>query len=92
MYHIAVGIISVLDLFLNMIVLVVIVSVLISLLGADPNNPIVRMVKDLTEPLYRPFRGMLNKVGPFDFSPLAIIAIIVFLQRGIFPLILNSLR
>ncbi len=92
MYELAVGFVSVIDLFLNMIVLVVIVSVLISLLGADPNNPIVRMVKDLTEPMYKPFRKILNRVGPFDFSPLAIIAIIVFIQRGVIPLILNSLQ
>jgi uncharacterized protein YggT (Ycf19 family) len=50
------------------------------------------MVKDLTEPLYRPFRGILNRVGPFDFSPLAILAIVVFIQKGVLPLILNSLQ
>lgn len=92
MYELTFGLVSVLNLFLNMLVMLVIVSVMASFLGADPHNPIVRMVRDLTEPLYRPFRGVLNRIGPFDFSPLAVIAIIVFIQRGVIPLILNSMQ
>lgn len=82
-----IGMISfILDLVLNMAQVVVIASVIISWVGADPYNPIVQLIRNLTEPLYRPFRRMTeNFSGPIDLAPLIVLLIIATIQKGILP-------
>ena len=77
------GLGSVIELVLNMVQLLIFVSVFISWFNADPNNPLVRMVRTLTEPMYRPIRKYITgKIpGPFDLSPIILIFIIIFLQK-----------
>ncbi len=66
----------------NMIQIVIFLSVMISWVGADPSNPIVSMVRNITEPLYRPLRPLTKKIpGPIDWAPMVLILIIVFLDR-----------
>jgi YggT family protein len=82
-----VGMISfIIELILNMAQVVVIASVIISWVGADPYNPIVQLIRNLTEPLYRPFRKLTqNFSGPIDLAPLIVLLIITTIQRGILP-------
>ena len=69
---------------LNLLSLIIIVSIGISWFNADPYNPYVRMVRSLTEPLYRPFRKFTQKIsGPIDFSPMIVMFIIIFLQKSL---------
>lgn len=66
----------------NMIQIVIFLSVMISWVGADPQNPIVSMIRNITEPLYRPLRPLTKKLpGPIDWAPMILILIIVFLDR-----------
>jgi YggT family protein len=57
---------------------------ILSLVGADPYNPIVHAVAALTEP----FLGWLRRrlpflaLGAWDLSPMAAILICIFLQRS----------
>jgi YggT family protein len=82
------GIARVLELILNFIQLLIIASVIISWVGADPNNQIVRAITAMTEPLYRPFRRLTrNLPGPMDWAPLIVLLIIVFMLHGIIPYI-----
>ena len=61
-------------------------SVIISWVNADPYNPIVRLLYQVTEPLmafvrrWIPLRGM-----GIDFSPMIILLAIVFLQSFLVP-------
>ncbi len=82
-----VGMISfIIELILNMAQVVVIASVIISWVGADPYNPIVQLIRNLTEPLYRPFRKLTQSFsGPIDLSPLIVLLIITTIQKGILP-------
>jgi YggT family protein len=67
---------------LNMVQILIFASVMISWVNADPSNPIVNMVRNVTEPLYRPFRPLTRKLpGPIDWAPMALILVIVFLDR-----------
>lgn len=76
----------VIELALNMAQVIVIASVIISWVGADPYNPIVQLIRNLTEPMYRPFRKLTQGFsGPIDLAPLIILLIITTLQRGILP-------
>ncbi|MDE3269844.1 MAG: YggT family protein [Pseudomonadota bacterium] len=80
----------VLDLLFNFIQLVVIASVVVSWVNADPYNPIVRMINGITEPIYRPIRKYTGRItGSIDLSPFVVILIVVFLQRGLIPLLVE---
>jgi YggT family protein len=76
----------VVELVLNLAQVIVIASVIISWVGADPYNPLVQLIRNMTEPLYRPFRTLTQGFsGPIDLAPLIILLIITTLQRGILP-------
>lgn len=78
------GLGHVLNMILNLLQLMVFVSVFISLLGADPSNPIVNFVERATEPLYRPLRQFTRNIpGPFDWAPFIVLLIIVFVQKTV---------
>jgi YggT family protein len=61
---------------LKLIQILVFASVIISWVG-DPHNPIVRMIHDITEPIYRPFRVITRKIpGPLDWTPVLLLIVI----------------
>lgn len=79
---IVIALIKILGIVFGLLQLVIIVSVLISLLGADPYNQIVRLITDLTEPIYRPIRKLTSKIaGPFDLAPLVAIFGLILIQE-----------
>jgi YggT family protein len=84
-----VGMISfIIELILNMAQVIVIAAVIISWVGADPYNPIVQLIRNLTEPMFRPFRRMTQSFsGPIDLAPLIVLLIITTIQKGILPYI-----
>jgi YggT family protein len=78
------GLAHVANIVFNLAVLLVIVSVGISWFNADPYNQYVRLVRNLTEPVYRPFRRWTSRIGgPIDIAPMIVMIIIVFLQKSI---------
>ena len=82
------GLAKVIDIVLNMVQLLILASVLMSWVGADANNQIVRMVQNLTEPLFRPIRRLTkNLPGPIDWAPMVLLLLIVFASYGIVPYI-----
>jgi YggT family protein len=52
---------------------------LLTMLSADPYQPIVRLAGTIVQPLLRPLRGKLV-VGSIDFSP-TVVVIVLFLAR-----------
>ena len=78
----------IIELALNMAQVIVIASVIISWVGADQYNPIVQLIRNLTEPMYRPLRKMTQGFsGALDLSPLIVLLIITTIQKGILPYI-----
>jgi YggT family protein len=59
------------------------VRVLLSWFPIDPNNPIVRVIYEVTEPVLAPFRRVIPRIGMFDLSPLAALLVISALQNGL---------
>lgn len=85
------GLAVIVKLILNMVMVLIFISILISWLNADPLNPYVRMVTSLTEPLYRPLRKLTGKIGgPIDFAPTIVLFIIIFLLE-VLPRYLHTL-
>lgn len=66
---------------------VVIASVLISWVGPDPYNPVVRILRQLTEPVFKLFRRFTPRLGAIDISPVVVLLLIMFIQQGIFPVL-----
>jgi YggT family protein len=64
------------------------VRVLLSWVQIDPNNQLVRIIYQLTEPLLAPIRRLLPQSGGMDFSP--IVAFIVLLVAEQVVLIILS--
>ncbi|WP_028585930.1 YggT family protein [Desulfogranum mediterraneum] len=64
---------------------VVIGRAVISWVNADPYNPIVRFLIQVTEPLLERIRRVLPPMGGLDLSPMILIMGIIFLQSFLVP-------
>ena len=65
---------------------IVIGRAVISWVNADPGNPIVRFLYEVTEPLLSRIRRLLPiNMGSIDFSPMILILVIMFLQNFLVP-------
>lgn len=73
---------NILDIVLSVYMWVVIIAALISWVSPDPYNPVVRFLRSVTEPVFRPIRRLIGfRLGPIDISPLVVILAIIFIQR-----------
>jgi len=75
------GIAEVIGMILTLYMWVVIIRSLISWVNPDPYNPIVQFLQRATDPVFYQIRKRLGmrSLG-FDFSPIIVILIIIFLQ------------
>ncbi|HYQ47454.1 MAG TPA: YggT family protein [Thermodesulfovibrionales bacterium] len=73
---------EIVNMLLNIYYWVVIVAALISWVNPDPYNPVVRFLRAVTEPLFRPIRRLIGyRLGPIDISPIIVILGILFVQK-----------
>lgn len=85
----------ILDRVLEMYNLVMIVSVIVSWVSADPFNPLVRFLRGVTEPVFNWIRTRLpfTMVGMLDLSPMVAFLGIYFLRLFLVRTLLDlSLR
>jgi YggT family protein len=75
------GVAKVLDMVLTIYIWIIVIRALISWVNPDPYNPIVQFLYRVTEPVLRPIRRWLpfRNIG-IDFSPVVVIAVIIFIQ------------
>ena len=65
---------------------IIIASALISWVSPDPYNPIVRFLRQVTEPVLSPIRRVLPTYQTgIDFSPLVVIFLIQFIAWVVLP-------
>jgi YggT family protein len=64
---------------------IVIGRAVISWVNADPNNPIVRFLVQVTDPILLRIRRVVPSMGGIDLSPMILILAIVFLQSFLVP-------
>jgi YggT family protein len=72
--------VALLILLLDFYSLIVFVSVVLSWLRLSPDNPVVRVVALLTEPVLKPIRKVLPDIGGFDLSALVLLLAIWLLK------------
>ncbi len=74
------------DFLLTAYMWIIIGRAVISWVNADPYNPIVRFLFDVTEPLLSRIRRVIPmSMGGIDFSPMILIMAIMFLQSFLVP-------
>ena len=64
---------------------IVIARAVISWVNADPYNPVVRFLHQVTDPVLNRIRRFLPAMGGFDLSPMVLIFAIIFLQSVLVP-------
>ena len=87
------ALLEIVSLLLNVLWWIIIVQAVLSWLVAfniiNTSSDFVRSVlvalDRLTEPLYRPIRRILPDFGALDLSPMAVLLIIIILQRIVIP-------
>lgn len=67
-----------LEIVINLYTFVIIIAALISWVNPDPYNPIVRILRSLTEPVYYRIRKWLPFVfiGGLDLSPIVVLLVL----------------
>lgn len=74
------------DFVLTIYMWIIIARAVISWVDADPYNPIVRFIYDVTEPPMRKIRQLIPlNMGGIDLTPMALILVIMFLQNFLVP-------
>jgi YggT family protein len=68
---------------LDLYSVLIIAAVVLSWLRLDPRNPLVAMIRTLTEPVLEPVRRLLPPMGGLDFSPMVVLLVVQAL-RGVF--------
>ena len=82
------ALVQILDTILFIYTIVIVASVVVSWVNADPYNPLVKIIHSLTEPVFRRVRSKIKTVfGAFDFTPIIILLLIMFVQQGILPVV-----
>ena len=64
---------------------IIIARAVIRWVNADPYNPVVRFLHQVTDPLLNRIRRFLPVMGGFDLSPMVLIFAIIFLQSFLVP-------
>ena len=61
---------------------VIIISALITWVNPDPSNPVVQVLRRLTEPVYSFIRRYIpTSIGGIDLAPIIVIFAIIFAQQ-----------
>jgi len=68
---------------------IVIGRAVISWVNADPYNPIVRFLVQVTDPILLRIRRYIPSMGGIDLSPMILIFAIVFLQSFLVPTLMQ---
>ena len=86
------NIVQILKIIVNGYMWIIIISALLSWVRPDPSNPIVRILYQITEPVYRFVRRKLPQSffsSGIDFTPMIIIFALILLDGFVLQLLLE---
>ncbi|MCX7760935.1 MAG: YggT family protein [Hydrogenothermaceae bacterium] len=90
MFELKVAVFNFLNTVLEIYKWIVIVSALISFVNPDPYNPVVKILRNLTEPVYRRIRQLIPTVYyNIDFAPFIVILFIYITQKLLYILLFS---
>ncbi len=74
-------VITLADWAIQILILLIVVSSLLSWFQPNPRNPLVRLLHTLVDPVLHPIRAILPTAMGMDFSPMVAILILWMLQK-----------
>ncbi len=84
---------QILSMVITIYIWVVIISALLTWVNPDPSNPIVQILRRLTEPVYAFVRRYIpTTIGGIDLSPIIIILALQFLDLFLVKVLFNFAR
>ena len=69
------------DLLFNILQFAIIIRSLLSWFNPKPDNPLVVLLYDITEPILAPLRSIVPRLGMIDITPLVAILLMSVIQR-----------
>ncbi len=69
--------------------LAILARVILSWVRADPYNPLVRILYQITEPILAPFRRVIPPTAGLDFSPIVAFFVLEVLRRLLISILLS---
>jgi len=82
--YLLVSLAKILSLLINLYTFILAGSVIVSWVNADPHNPIVRFLRQMTEPVLTPLRRRLPRSfykSSLDFTPLILLIFLILLEN-----------
>lgn len=71
----------------QVLVYLIIARALLSFVRHNPNQPIIKFIYEITEPIMRPIRRLLPVIGGIDFSPIIAVVALEIIRRVVITLI-----
>jgi YggT family protein len=73
-----------LDVLFDILVIAIIIRAIVSWFSLSPNNPVLAILFQITEPILAPLRGIVPRVGMLDITPLVAILLLRVIRYLIF--------
>jgi len=80
------SLVNILDTLLFAYSIVVFAVCILSFVNPDPSSPVVKILNQLTAPVFAYFRKFVPSVGVIDITPVAVLLALTFLRSGILPI------
>ena len=78
-------VVTFIDVFFNLLIVAIFIRVLLSWFRIDPDNSLIKIINQLTDPILLPFQKIIPPLGMIDFSPIvALIALEILKELLIF--------
>ena len=81
--------IYIINILFEFIKIILIIRIGLSWFPHNRYNPIINIIYQISEPMLKPFRNLINPVGGIDFSPIIIFFILSYLQRVVINLLIS---
>ena len=83
------AVINLISTILTLLTYTIVIRALLSWISPNPNNPIVRLIIRITDPILRPLRRVIPPIAGMDLSPVAAIFLVQVVQ-GLLPRLLGA--
>ena len=80
------------DMFFNILLLLILARIILSWLPQFKSHPIAEMIMNVTEPVLSPFQRIIPPVGMIDISPMVAIIALSIIQQLLLWLISNTFQ
>tara|TARA_Y100001960_G_C14759257_1_gene873058 strand:+ start:1231 stop:1530 length:300 start_codon:yes stop_codon:yes gene_type:complete len=84
--HPLLAIVGIVDSILFVYSWIVFAVCILSFVNPDPRSPIVKILNQLTQPVFAYLRRFVPSVNGIDLAPIAVFVVIIFIRTGILPI------